>query len=42
MPKSWSNRPIEHIDLEAARREGLPMPALIVIGFGVVAFSTLR
>jgi len=40
MPKSWSNRPIEHIDLEAARR-GVPPAAMIVIGFGILAFCAV-
>jgi hypothetical protein len=36
MPRSWSNRKIEHIDLDASRR-GFPLVGWILFGLGGLA-----
>ena len=37
MPKTWSNRSIEHIDLDRSRRKGMPLAGWIIFGVGGAA-----
>jgi hypothetical protein len=36
MPKTWSNRPIEHIDL-GGKKQGMPMQGYVIIGIAATA-----
>ena len=36
MPKTWSNRPYEHVELSHKRPKGLPLAAWVI--FGVTGF----
>lgn len=41
MPKSWSNRPYDHIDLEKSKRKGMPFAGWLMFGIGGGAFVLL-
>jgi hypothetical protein len=41
MPKSWSNREIEHIDLRTRGKGRMPFAGWMIIGMGIVALGVV-
>ena len=39
MPKTWSNREIEHIDLRSRKKDGMPPVGWCILGVGLAALG---
>jgi hypothetical protein len=39
MPKTWSNRPYEHIDIDRSKRQQFPLAGWVIFGMGGLALA---